>query len=194
MFLIQQLYLLQNVLPHFGEAGPSLLPTPQHQPVLIVTSADSIQGLSHGLQEEARYLLLQMIEYRTHTQPACSRQLYQFSSSSLKRMVMVTDWSITSRVCTCLHKIRQATMDSVHITSMVLRDLCPEPGVTFTSMSRLSTALQQISVNRQSQRVNSTMQSLSTFSFSNVLLCVCALKSWKKKQAPKYILSLLKDF
>lgn len=58
MFLIQQLYLLQNVLPHFGEAGSSLLPTPQHQAVLIVAGADSIQGLSHGLMEEAHESLL----------------------------------------------------------------------------------------------------------------------------------------
>lgn len=49
MFLIEQLYLLQNVLPHFGEAGSSLLPTPQHQTVLIVPSADPIQGFPHGL-------------------------------------------------------------------------------------------------------------------------------------------------
>lgn len=62
MFLIQQLYLLQNVLPHFGEAGSCLLPTPQHQAVLIVPGADSIQGLSHGLQEEAHYSLLQMTD------------------------------------------------------------------------------------------------------------------------------------
>lgn len=52
MFLIQQLYLLQNVLPHFGKASASLLPTSQHQAVLIVTSADAIQRLSHGLSRE----------------------------------------------------------------------------------------------------------------------------------------------
>lgn len=57
MFLVQQLYLLQNILPHFGEAGSSLLPTPQHQSVLIVPGADAIQRLPHGLQEDAHYRL-----------------------------------------------------------------------------------------------------------------------------------------
>lgn len=62
MFLIQQLNLLQNILPHFGEASPSLLPTPQHQTVLIVTGADTIQRLSHGLQKEVHYSLFRDCE------------------------------------------------------------------------------------------------------------------------------------
>lgn len=61
MFLIQQLDLLHDILPHFGEAGSSLLPTPQHQAVLIVPSADTIQRLPHGLEEDARYSPFQMI-------------------------------------------------------------------------------------------------------------------------------------
>lgn len=56
MFLVQQFYLLQNILPHFGEAGSSLLPTPQHQAVLVVASADAIQWLPNGLEEG--YLLI----------------------------------------------------------------------------------------------------------------------------------------
>lgn len=55
MFLIQQLYLLQDVLPHFSKAGASLLPTPKHQTVLIVTSADTVQRLPHSLLEEMYY-------------------------------------------------------------------------------------------------------------------------------------------
>lgn len=49
MFLIQQLYLLQDVLPHFGEASAGFLTAPKHQAVLVVTSADSIQRLSYSL-------------------------------------------------------------------------------------------------------------------------------------------------
>lgn len=49
MFLIQQLNLLHDVLPHFGETRSSLLPTPQHQAVLVVPSADAIQGLPNSL-------------------------------------------------------------------------------------------------------------------------------------------------
>lgn len=52
MFLIQQLYLLQNVLPHLGESGAGLLPTAQHQAVFIVAGADAVQRLSHRLEEE----------------------------------------------------------------------------------------------------------------------------------------------
>ena len=55
MFLVQQLYLLQHVLPHLREAGASLLATPQHQPVLVVTGADPVHGLSHGLGENSRH-------------------------------------------------------------------------------------------------------------------------------------------
>lgn len=52
VFLIQQLYLLQDVFPHFGKAGAGFLPTPKHQTVLIVTSAHAVQRLPHGLSEE----------------------------------------------------------------------------------------------------------------------------------------------
>lgn len=52
MFLIQQLYLLQDVFSHFGESSASFLPTPQHQAVLVVPRADAVQRLPHGLKRK----------------------------------------------------------------------------------------------------------------------------------------------
>lgn len=56
MLLIQQLDLLQDVLSHFGKASASFLSTPQDQTVLVVPSADPVQGFSHGLRRTALLL------------------------------------------------------------------------------------------------------------------------------------------
>lgn len=49
MFLIQQLNLLHDVLPHFGKTSSGLLATPQDQAVLVVSGAHAIQGLADSL-------------------------------------------------------------------------------------------------------------------------------------------------
>lgn len=99
MFLIQQLYLLQDVLPHFGEAGSSLLPTPQHQTVLVVTGADAIQGLSHGLQEDAHYSLLQVT--REHESSRDGRHTFQLAAC--KSRLRQTDLIPRTRIQTTTH-------------------------------------------------------------------------------------------
>lgn len=69
MFLVQELYFLQHVLPHLGKACASLLTAAQDEAVLVVPSADPVERLTQSLPKTQH-------RFRDFHNSACTQSAY----------------------------------------------------------------------------------------------------------------------